>query len=256
MLLNADNITLIKNKHTLVRGASFSLQVGQLTALLGPNGAGKSSLLKVATGITKTSIGTVQLDGADLDTLSTIERARKLAYLPQMRELAWPSRVRDVVALGRYAYGVSSTRSAHRSTARDTDAINKALTDCDLNSLQKRNCDTLSGGELARVHCARALASEAPVLIADEPITALDPLHAFHIMTLLQTHARNGGAVLVVLHDLALAARFADRLIWMQQGKLVADGPVEQTLTEDRLASVFGVEGRVLGREVTLLGPA
>jgi len=251
LLLSAENITLIKDRKTLVRDASFGLQSGQLTALLGPNGAGKSSLLKAATGIVKVSSGTVKIGGKNVSTLSAMERARKLAYLPQVRELAWPSRVRDVVALGRYPYGVCTSRPV----ASDANAINKALAACDLSTLETRSCDTLSGGELARVHCARALASEAPVLIADEPTAALDPRHAFEIMALLQAHARRGGAALVVLHDVALAARYADQLIWMQHGQIVANGRVEETLTENRMADIFRVRARVMEREVTLLGP-
>lgn len=249
-VLTATNITVRRGNKTLVDDASFDLHPGQLTALLGPNGAGKTSLLKTATGIEKPTKGTVRADGANLETLSVVNRAQKLAYLPQARELAWPARVRDVVALGRYAYGVSAVSLG----AEDALAIDRALQACDLTELATRHCDSLSGGELARVHCARALAGETPILIADEPTAALDPRHAFAIMALLQSYVRDGGTALVVLHDIALAARHADRLIWMQGGQIVAKGSVPETLTEQRLAEVFGVRAEVAAREVIIRG--
>ena len=164
-------------------------------------------------------------------------RARHVAYLPQMRSLAWPMRVRDVVALGRYAYGAPISKLR----AEDDAAVTTAMSAAHLNELRDRRADTLSGGEAARMHIARALASEAPFLIADEPTNSLDPRHQLRVMNMFRRHADNIGGAIVVMHDLTLAARFADRLVWMKNGAIVADGPLRETLTEERVADVFGV---------------
>jgi iron complex transport system ATP-binding protein len=239
----------------LVDEASFRLGPGELVALLGPNGAGKTTLLRLALGLLAPASGTSAIDGIEARRLGATARARRIAYLPQSRPLAWPARVRDVAALGRFAFGgpLGRLRDADRA------AVARALAACDLTALADRRVDTLSGGELARVHIARALAAETPLIVADEPAAALDPLHQHQVMALLRAAADRGGGVLVVLHDLALAARYADRLIWMQRGRIVADGPVAATLTAAQIADVYGVRARVdagAGRpEVAVDGP-
>lgn len=230
---------------TLVERADFTLPSGELVVLLGPNGAGKTSLIRAMLGLITPTTGRALIgaegDGEDIRALRADERARRLAYLPQTRELAWPARVRDVVALGRFAFG----GPIGRLRAADAAAVARAIDACDLRHLADRSADTLSGGELARVHLARALAGEAPFLIADEPVAALDPLHQHQVMALLRGAADRGGGVLVVLHDLQLAARYADRLLWMWGGRIVGDGPVAETLTPERIAAVYGVRARV-----------
>lgn len=239
--LEARGLSYIVGGRTLVTEASLRLGPGELVALLGPNGAGKTSLLRLALGLLLPASGTSEIDGTDVRRLGLQHRARRIAYLPQTRPLAWPARVRDVVALGRFAFGTP----LGRLRAQDADAVDRAISACDLAHLADRSADTLSGGELARVHLARALAAEAPLIIADEPAAALDPLHQHQVMALLKAAAEQGGGVLVVLHDLALAARYADRLVWMREGCIVADGPVGETLTPDRIAAVYGVRARV-----------
>ena len=170
--------------------------------------------------------------------------------MPQQRPLAWPNTVRDVVSLGRYAYGAAPGRLS----AKDAAAVDAAIARCDLTGLAHRQTDTLSGGELARVHCARAFAAEAPLLIADEPVAALDPRHQFRIMDIIADFVAAGGGALVVLHDITLAARYASRMIWMKQGRIVADGAPEETLTAARMAEVYGVQARVDGRRVEIEG--
>ena len=155
--------------------------------------------------------GAVSAAGRDPLRLDPAERARRIAYLPQARSLAWPLRVRDVVALGRFAHGAAPGRLG----AEDAAAVSRALASCRLASLADRLSDTLSGGELARTHVARAMAAEAPFLLADEPTAALDPLHQHQVMRLVRAYADAGRGVLVVMHDAALAARAADRLVWM-----------------------------------------
>ena len=140
-------------------------------------------------------------------------------------------------------------------TEEDRDAIDDALRACDLTDLADRSVDTLSGGEMARVHCARALSTRAPLLIADEPNAALDPRHAFELMEILHRYALDGGGVMVILHDLALAARYANKVIWMKDGRIVAQGSAEAMLTEALCADVYGVRTRIEGKHVELLGP-
>ncbi len=249
--LTVENLCVQAGCKPLVENASLQLRRGELAALLGPNGAGKTSLLRGILGLAKGASGSVRLQGRELAELDPMERARQLAYLPQRRPLAWPSPVRDVVALGRHAWGCA----AGRLGAEDAEAVHEALAACDLLELAERSVDTLSGGELARMHCARAFASKAPLLLADEPVASLDPKHRFKIMQLLRDHVLAGAGALVVLHDVSLAARFADRLIWMKNGRVVADGPPAETLDAPRLAEVYGVHSRVTGNRVELEGP-
>ncbi len=236
----------------LVDNVSFCLAPGEFAVLLGPNGAGKTSLLRAAIGLEKTDGGSVTLGDRNFFKSSPIERARQLTYLPQVRSLAWPCLVRDVVALGRYAYGASLGRLGEDDAA----AIKHAMAACDIADLAERRTDTLSGGELVRVHCARALAAQTPFLVADEPVASLDPRHQFRILDLIQSYVRGGGAALVVLHDIGLAARYADRMIWMKDGKIIADGAPGDTLTPERIKFVYDVNARVEGSSVTLEGPA
>lgn len=234
----------------LVRDANLRLVPGELVALLGPNGAGKTSLLRAALGLEKRSAGLATLDGMDSEKISPMQRARRVAYLPQQRPLAWPNTVRDVVALGRFAYGAAPGKLS----LKDAEAVDNAIERCGLTDLGNRNTDTLSGGELARVHCARAFAAEAPLLVADEPVAALDPRHQFSTMDIVRQFVEGGGGALVVLHDITLAARYATRIVWMKQSRIVADGPPEQTLTPERLADIYGVRARVDGRTIEIEG--
>lgn len=226
---------------SVVRDATWRLAAGELVALLGANGAGKTTVLRAVLGLTPRVDGEVRVGGDDPVRMTPSARARRIAYLPQVRPLAWPVRVRDVVALGRFAHGATLGRLA----GVDEEAVARAVRACDLERFVERSCTTLSGGELARVHVARALATDAPFLLADEPTAALDPLHQHQVMQLLRASADAGRGVLVVMHDAALAARTADRLLWMADGRIVADGPPEATLTPARMAEVYGVSSVV-----------
>lgn len=250
--LVARRLALCMGGKTLLDDASFSLQAGELIALLGPNGAGKTSLIRAALGQLPGAGGSATLGGDDIRRLSPMEHARRLSYLPQLRSLAWPISVRDVVALGRYSHGAALGRLG----PDDARAVARALAACNLEELAGRRCDTLSGGELARVHCARAFAAEAPLLVADEPMASLDPRHQFCIMDLIADFVRRGGGALVVVHDISLAARYATRLIWMRGGRIIADGTAAGTLTETCIRDVYGVRASVSGLQVTVEGAA
>ena len=220
--------------------------------LLGPNGAGKTTLLRTALGFVKPNHGHVTLGGDDVQKLSSIQRAKRVAYLPQIRLLAWPNIVRDVVALGRYSHGANLGLLG----SMDAKAVDNAIANCAIAHLAQRKTDSLSGGELARVHCARAFAAQAPLLIADEPVTSLDLRHQYRVMNLIReyVHPVQGPTrgALVVLHDINLAARNADRLIWMKGGQVIADGTPEDTLSTDRLAEVYGVKARINGQHIEI----
>ncbi|HEX8486487.1 ABC transporter ATP-binding protein [Sphingomonas sp.] len=234
----------------ILRPATLAFAPGALTVLLGPNGAGKTTLLRVALGLLSPGEGSATIDGKTAAQLSPAARARACAYLPQARPLAWPQSVRDVVALGRFAHGAAPGRLG----AADADAVDRAIAACDLAPLAGRATDTLSGGELARVHCARALAAEAAMIVADEPVASLDPRAQHRVLRLLRGHVDSGGGAVVVLHDLDLAARYADRLVWMAGGAIVADGPAAATLTPERIAAVYGVAARVENGRVLIDG--
>lgn len=239
LLVEAASLSI--KRAVLLDRASLSLRPGELVVLLGPNGAGKTSLLRVALGLARPDIGTALLDGADPAAMTPGQRARLVTYLPQMRDLAWPIRVRDVVALGRFAFGAAPARLGEA----DQLAVAHALAACDLGDLADRATDTLSGGELARVHIARALASQARLIVADEPVASLDPRHQHQVMRLIRSFVDRGGGALVVLHDLDLAALYADRLVWMNEGRTLAGGSVAETMTPHWIEAVYGIEASV-----------
>ncbi len=241
MSLTISNLTVAIPQCAIIRNVSLSLQKGELVGLIGANGAGKSTLLKAILGIgggqDKNQSGLVRLDGQDIAKLSPRARARRIAYLPQEHRVEWNLSVRDVVALGRFA---------HQSWLGNPSAsCVKIIDDCmartETTSLAPRPFSVLSGGEKARVLLARAMAGQTPFLLADEPVAALDPLHQLQVMTLLRQSAQNGQGVLAVIHDLTLAMRYMDRVLLMNRGEIIAQGPPQQVLTKENLASAFGI---------------
>jgi iron complex transport system ATP-binding protein len=252
--LAASNVTVHIGAKVIVRDASLTLKAGELTALVGPNGAGKTTLMRALAALVPAQ-GTITLEGKPLGGLSPRERARSIAYLPQGHVFHWPMSVESIVVLGRapHADAFSSTSPDDRA------AVAKAMATTETKMFAERAVTTLSGGEKARVALARALATQAPVLLADEPTAALDPRHQLVVMELLRAAAREGNAILAIMHDLTLAARFADRMLMMQEGRIVADGPPGQALSPERLASVFGIEAMTVeigGQHVPIAGRA
>ncbi|MEM7547511.1 MAG: ABC transporter ATP-binding protein [Pseudomonadota bacterium] len=222
-----------------VRGVSMTVAPGECVGLIGPNGAGKSTLMRAA-------LGLIGHDGtSNLAHLPAAKRALAAAWLPQKREIAWNIDVETLVSLGRAPH---RRLGAPFSTA-DHAAIASAMARMEVGAFQSRPAAALSGGEQARVLLARALAQEAPLLMADEPIAALDPAHQIATMETFATLASEGRAVLTALHDLGLAARWCTRLVVMMDGAIVADGPPRQVLTPTLLKEVYGVTAHIAETE-------
>ena len=246
--LTAKNINLQLGIHKVVDQVSVDIKTNEFVGLIGPNGAGKSSLLRLLAGLVKPDNGAIHLSISDHASISekTIEkipaqkRAQFMAYLAQHENPAWPLSVKNLVALGRSPWNTSINLCEE-----DDIAIAHALKTTDIDALSERPVTELSGGELQRVLLARVFAGNPQLIIADEPIAALDVYHQLHIMELLQAHAQQGGAVIAALHDLSLAARFCSRLILMHHGKIVAEGEPTQVLTPQNLAQVYGIIAHV-----------
>ena len=234
--LATSDVTVLRGGRKIVDAASLTATGGEFIALIGPNGAGKTTLLKTLAGLEALSTGHVAINGADARSLAPRRRARLVSYLPQAREVAWAITAEAVVALGRFAYG-----SPQRLSPEDRAAVDRAIDAADANSFRTRTMPTLSGGEQARVHLARALAAETPLLLADEPTAALDPRHAEAIMRALAARAESGGLVVAALHDLRLAQRFCNRAIVLDRGVVAADAAPARALAPALLSAVFGV---------------
>jgi iron complex transport system ATP-binding protein len=235
-LLALDRLTVRRGGRPVLDGVTLRVEAGELAGLLGPNGAGKTTLMRAALGL-QPADGGIALGDAPLAALPPRARALRAAHIPQDRTIAWPISVEALVALG---------RTPHRTApAADRAAIEAAVATMDLHALRHRPATALSGGERARALIARALAQDAPLLLADEPTAGLDPAHALTLMAAFRGLARAGRGVLVSLHDLGLAARWCDRLILLDRGRLAAEGPPEAVLTPGRLAAVYGITAHV-----------
>jgi len=240
-LIEISHLTFGYHGAPVLRDISFAVGAGELVALCGPNGAGKSTLLRLLLGLHAPSSGTVTLAGNPLASLTRREIARHAALLPQDAPTDVPLSVREAVSLGRLPH----LGRLQPETAADVDAVARALAATDTAALADRPITELSGGERHRAHLARALAQEASLLLLDEPIAGLDIAHKLAAMDLLRATADAGRAVVVALHDLALAARRCDRMLLLAGGVLDADAPPAEVLTAETLARVFGVRADV-----------
>jgi iron complex transport system ATP-binding protein len=240
VMLRAANVSVELTGTPIVVGATLELKRGELTLLVGPNGAGKTTLMRALAGLLPAE-GRIELADRPLASYSVRDRARQIAYLPQGHVFHWPMSVAAVVALGRHPHADAFAPLADEDRA----AIGRALAATAVEPWASRAVTTLSGGERARVALARALATQAPILLADEPTMSLDPRHQLVVMELIARAAHDGGAVLAIVHDLALAARFGDRVVMMERGRLVADGAPRDVLTPARIADVFAVEATI-----------
>lgn len=227
----------------LLRSVDVALHGGEVLGLIGANGAGKTTLLRALLRLVPLDAGAVCLNGRDITQAQPHAVARDVAYLPQDRAVFWPLRVDRLVALGRMPHG-GRRWFVGGETPADRAAVERALARCDAAYLRHRAADTLSGGERARVLLARALAAETPALLADEPAAGLDPYHQLAVMAMFREAAADGTGVALVSHDLALAARFCDRVVLLHRGAVLADGPPAQVLTDANLARAYGIRVR------------
>jgi iron complex transport system ATP-binding protein len=236
-MLAAQQLEVALSGRPVLNGVSLSLPSRQLVALVGPNGAGKTTLLRALAGLVP-STGGIEVGGDHLSSLSLRERAKRFGYLPQGHHVHWPLPAKDVVALGRYPHGATDPA---RLSPRDEAAVLRAMQVTNVVAFAERPVTELSGGERSRVALARVLAVEAPIVLADEPIASLDPRYQIDVMLNLRSAADRGVLVVVVTHDLGLAARFADTVLVLSDGHLVAQGKPEHALSEQIMADVFRI---------------
>ncbi len=240
-LISLMGVTAHLGRRVALDAVSLKLKPGECVALVGPNGAGKTTLLRAALGLIPAQ-GEICLGDDLMSNLAPEDRARRAAYLAQGKVLAWSLTGGDLVALGRFAWG--GGRAYDQLDAADRYAVDKALDKANAARFKDRPVQELSGGEQARLHLARLLASSAPLLLADEPAAALDPRHQLDALAALKTEAAARKGVLVALHDLVLAERIADRIIVMDDGRVVADGPAQSVMDDALLKDVFAIRRR------------
>ncbi|OWY37937.1 iron ABC transporter ATP-binding protein [Xenophilus sp. AP218F] len=233
--LSARQLGYAIGERTLLRDIQLDLPAGRVSALLGPNGAGKTTLLRLLAGLLAPASGAVRLDGQCVSRMDAAQRARRIAWVPQHLPSGIPLSVREFVALGRVPYQGAFTRSNELDRA----AIAEALATTELADHADVRLDSLSGGERQRAAIARALAQQAPVLLLDEPTNHLDLRHQHRLQQLLRALAAKGKTVVQVLHDLTLAANYADQVALLDGGALIAAGAPEQVLTPERLLAVY-----------------
>lgn len=236
--LRVADLTFRRGARTILDSIGVQFEPGNITAVLGPNGAGKSTLLGCMAGLLEPQQGMIELDGTALADLAAMERARRIAFLPQTPEISWPVDVQTLVALGRIPFRDLASDAENRA------AVARAMQHTRVAQWSQRTVTTLSGGERARVLLARVLAGEPEWILADEPFTGLDPAHQFEAAELLRSFAAQGRGVVLTIHDLALAARIADRVVILHHGGIIADGTPEAALTPPTLREVYGIDAQ------------
>ncbi|MGW2091402.1 heme ABC transporter ATP-binding protein [Promicromonospora sukumoe] len=237
-LLTLTGVRVTAGDAVLLDGVDLDVRPGEVLVVVGPNGAGKSTLVSVLAGDRTPDGGEAAWTGTPLGAVRTAELARLRAVLLQENQVSFPFRVIDVVRMGRAPWQ-SSGKQASSTPADDDDVVARALAAADVVGLAERRFPTLSGGEKARTSFARLLAQDTTLLLLDEPTAALDVRHTEHVLRHARRHASEGGAVVVVLHDLALAAAWADRVLVLDGGRVAAVGAPAEVLTADLLSRVY-----------------
>lgn len=254
--LRAEHLTLGYGHRTVVHGVDLEIRSGALTVLVGANASGKSTLVRGLARLLRPTSGRVTLDGTDLARIPNRRLAQVVGVLPQSPVAPDGIRVGDLVAHGRYPH-----RAFFRGHSSDDDeVVAAALAATDTATLVGRRVDELSGGQRQRVWISMALAQQPRVLLLDEPTSALDVAHQVEVLEVLRAEVERGRTVVLVMHDLTLAARYADDVVVLAEGRVVARGEPTATLTEDVVGRAFGVRSRVLpdpdtGRPVVLPRP-
>ena len=240
MTLAAENLVLALGGNRVLDGVSAVFARGRVTAVLGPNGAGKSSLLGCLAGLRAADAGVVTLDGVPRGQIDRRDLARRIGFLPQTADVHWDVDVQTLVELGRFAH-----RGRWGESDADRAAVAAAMAATDVTGFAGRVVNTLSGGERGRALLARVLAGTPEWLLADEPLASLDPAHQIDVLDRLRTIAAEGAGVVVVLHDLNQAARVADEVVLMREGRVLAHGAPDAVLTPDLIMATYGVTAHV-----------
>jgi iron complex transport system ATP-binding protein len=236
-LLAAVGLGFQRGDRWILRDVDLELQPGKVTALVGPNGSGKSTLLRCMAGLWRPSIGEVTLGGRNIGELRRPEIARQVTYVPQETKLEFEFTVREIVLMGRYAH----RGRFDRETVRDREAAEQALRRADVTHIADRSVTHLSGGERQRVLIARSLATQAHILLLDEPTANLDVDHGLDVLELCRSLANDGHAVAIATHDLNAVCRFVHQVGLIDSGRLIAAGTPRAVLTPENLARVFRV---------------
>lgn len=232
-VLDVADVTCRIGGRAVLDAVSLSVRAGEVVSIIGPNGAGKSTLLAVIAGDRAPDTGQVRVMGRPLDGWRVRELARQRAVLLQDAHVAFPYRAHDVVRMGRAAW------RGRPEAEQDEAIIARSLAEAEVQHLAEREVTTLSGGERGRVHLARVRAQDTPLLLLDEPTAALDIRHQESTLALCRARAAEGAAVVVVLHDLDVAASYSDRVVVLHRGRVHADGPPDQVCTSDLLSAVY-----------------
>jgi len=238
-VIRLEGVTVLYRERAALHDIGLQIDAGERVAVIGPNGAGKSTLLRVVAGLLRPAAGSVELGGVRLDALDRLAVARRLAVVPQLPTLPFATSVEEVVALGRlpHEHPVRGMRPGDRA------AVAAAIDRVGVGHLLGRDARELSLGERQLVLLAMAVAQDAPVLVLDEPTVHLDLRHQVEVMELVgDLNTRDGTTILAVLHDIGLAAHFFPRLVLLDRGRIVADGPPADVLTPERIREVFGVD--------------
>jgi len=233
-LLSAHNLTRKVASNVLLDNINVQVFAGEVLGIIGPNGAGKSTLLKILAGVATYDEGQLKLVATPFAACSANSKARILAYLEQRPHVYWPLAVKQVVALGRLPH-------TNSTALMNANAIESALAFTGSSKLQDRLFHTLSEGEKMLVNLSRVLATEPQLILADEPTAALDPYHQLLVLELFRKLSQQGLGIILVLHDLQLAARFCDRLVLLHQGKMVSEGSPTSVLSTTNLAQSYRI---------------
>ena len=240
-MLSVESLCVNAAERQLLDDVSLSVRPGQVVAIVGPNGAGKTTLLRALSGEVVPQVGQLLLHNKPMAAWPSEQRARLLSVLPQTSGLSFPFQVHEVVMLGRLPHS--------SGVQHDTEIVKEALKAVDISHLSRRIYTTLSGGEKQRVHLARVLAQvwEAQpdyerFLLLDEPTSALDLAHQSSVLSAVRNMAKQGVGVLVILHDLNLAAQFADKVVMLRDGKVYSEGEPQETFTQENIEAVFDVD--------------
>ncbi len=227
---------------SILKGIDIEVNAGEMVGLIGPNGAGKSTLLRLLTCVEKASSGEIFYADKNVKQISAEQRAKWIGYLVQAAKAYWPFSVEKTVGLGR----IPHQKWWQHSSREDQEKIHQAMQVTETLAYRNRIVSTLSGGEHTLVMLARIFATDPQIILADEPVAALDPYHQLHVMEILRNHSRGDRAAVVVLHDLSLASRFCDRLYIINHGKLYASGAPDKIMTAENIAAVYGVKTKII----------